>query len=90
MCSLLSLSGTAFFRGMISKEVILSLIVTSRAYVLLLLVITTCVFITFLYRIIIYKALFNTSIVSVSYYRGSSVIIVSTLFEVGLVVAHST
>jgi len=86
--SLMSLRGTAFIRGINSKELLLGLMLVNRLHAVILWTITLCIFITMGYRVIIYKSLFNRRGQSVIHHSGSVSAIIITRLEAVLVVGH--
>jgi len=88
ICTLFSLSGTIFFGGIRRKEVILVLIVERKVYFFLLLIIVFTIFLTFFYRVLIYKRLINFCLAPVRRFRGSSIVLFITYSEVFVVVVH--
>jgi len=78
--------GVMFFSGMLRKEAIIELIVSNRIYGLMLLLILVRVFLTFFYRMILYKVLFRIRIKPINIYNRSVTLLVITLIEVLLVI----
>jgi len=86
--SLLSLGGTSFFSGMLRKEVFLGAIAVRGLYFFPLVVVVLSVFITLVYRVVIYKSLFNSRGRRVLFFQGSVSALVATGAELLFVVGH--
>ena len=88
MCTLFSLCGITFFRGILSKEAILELLNSSNWYFFLLLGVTFSIYLTFCYSILIFKSLFSSSYGSVISFHFRVTMIFVTLIEVLLVICY--
>jgi len=86
--SLLSLRGTSFFSGILRKEAFLGAMAVRGLYFFALAVIVLSVFITLVYRVIIYKSLFNSRGRRVLFFQGSVSALIATGIELLFVVGH--
>lgn len=85
ICTLISLCGTSFLRGILSKERILERVNNNSWFLLVFIGVIFGVYITFVYSIIIYNSLFRVNFY-VCQCHGSYIIIVVTWLELILVV----
>jgi len=86
--SLLSLGGTSFFSGMLRKEAFLGAITVRGLYFFPLVAMVLSVFMTLVYRVIIYKSLFNSRGRRALFFQGSVTALVATGAEIIFVVGH--
>jgi hypothetical protein len=69
LISLLSLRGLSFYSGILGKEVILNMLTSSSWYLLMLGGVMLRVYLTLMYRVLIYKALFSSSLQPVNTFQ---------------------
>jgi len=85
ICSLFSLAGVLYFRGILRKESILILIRINILYLILFVGLYFSIFLTFIYCFLLYNFLFAISIKRTLYFKSSLSVLVVTFLE-GLVV----
>lgn len=83
-----SLCGISFHSGIVTKEAVLGQVNRSRWSLIFLVGLTVSIYLTFCYRVLIYKRLFNTRLNSIMSNHRSRIILVVTLVEVVLVFAY--
>lgn len=85
---LASLCGTTFYSGIVRKELILDSYYIGSWGLIFLVSITVSVYLTLVYRLLIYSGLFNSSIVSLTSNHTRVTIIICTLIESVLVISY--
>jgi len=86
LITLFSLCGIIFLGGIVTKECLLELIKNNIVKIGFLIILMICIYLTFLYCILLYKSLFNNNGPSIILYGSSITLLLVTYLEVYFVI----
>jgi NADH:ubiquinone oxidoreductase subunit 5 (subunit L)/multisubunit Na+/H+ antiporter MnhA subunit len=88
VCTLLSLRGLTYFRGILRKEAILERVNRGSYSTIILIFVSVRVYLTFVYSYLIYKVIFSSSISRTEYNQKRVVLMIVLGIEVILIISY--